>query len=362
MNQPDVPPRRNPLPALVSAAALALAAPAAHAGTLVVANKAEATVSLVDVASGEVVATLPTGAGPHEVAVSPDGRTALVADYGGREPGRTLTVIDLGKRGVARTIDLGEHRRPHGVAFLPDGRRAVVTAEASKALLVVDVEAGKVEQAIPTGAEVSHMVALSPDGRRAYVANIGSGSVTVIDLVEGKKVADVATGAGAEGIAVTPGGGQVWVTNRDADTVTLIDPATLEVAATVPSPGFPIRAEATPDGRFVLVSNARAGTLTVIDTAERKAVRTIAVNLAEIDPEGKLFGERFGASSVPVGIEIAPDGRTAWVAHSNADAVQVIDLAEWKPAGALRAGKEPDGMAYSPLAAGSDGPAPPPGR
>ncbi len=285
-----------------------------------------------------------------------------MADYGEREPGNTLTVIDLGTRAVVRTIDLGEHRRPHGLAFLPDGRRAVVTAEASKALLVVDVEAGKVERAIPTGAEVSHMVALSPDGRRAYVANIGSGSATVIDLAEGKKIADVPTGEGAEGIAVTPDGRQVWVTNRDADTVTLIDPETLKVAATVPSPGFPIRAEVTPDGRFVLVSNARAGTLTVIDAAERKAVRTIEVDLARVDPKGRLFGERFGDSSVPVGIEIAPDGKTAWVAHSNADAVQVIDLAGWKPAGALRAGKEPDGMAYSPLAVGSDQRAPPPGR
>lgn len=93
---PIGPTLRAPIPSvfLVLAAMLTSPAPVA-AGTLVVANKAEATVSLVDVASGEVVATLPTGAGPHEVAVSPDGRTALVADYGGREPGRTLTVIDL---------------------------------------------------------------------------------------------------------------------------------------------------------------------------------------------------------------------------------------------------------------------------
>jgi YVTN family beta-propeller protein len=334
--------------------ALALVALPATAGTLVVANKSDATVSLVDLDSGEVVATLPAGAGPHEVAVSPDGKTALVTDYGGREPGSTLTVIDLAKREVARTIDLGEHRRPHGVAFLPGGRRAAVTAEGSRSLLVVDVEAGKVEKAITTGAEVSHMVALAPDGRRAYVANIGSGSATVIDLAEGKKVADVVTGEGAEGIAFTPDGRQVWVTNREADTVTMIDPESLEVVATVASPGFPIRAEVTPDGKHVLVSNARAGTITVIDTAERKAVRTIEVDLAkldraEVDPEGRLFGDRFGDSSVPIGIEIAPDGKTAWVAHSNADAVQVIDLASWKPSGALRAGEEPDGMAYSPL-------------
>ena len=52
-----------------------------HAATLIVANKAEATVSLIDLASGKVAATLPVGTGPHEVAVSPDGRLALIANF-----------------------------------------------------------------------------------------------------------------------------------------------------------------------------------------------------------------------------------------------------------------------------------------
>jgi len=338
---------RRPLTLVLLLTAL-LAAPAA-AGTLVVANKSDATVSLVDTASGEVVATLPTGNGPHEVAVSPDGETALVTDYGTRgAPGSTLTVIDLPGKRVAKTIDLGEHTRPHGVAFLPGGGRAAVTTEGSKSLVVVDLEAGKVAIAISTGAEVSHMVALSPGGERAYVANIGSGSATVIDLAGGKKVGDVVTGEGAEGIAVTADG-RVWVSNREAGTVSVIDPETLKVAATIPSPGFPIRAEATPDGRHVLVTNAEAGTLSVVDAAKGEVVRTVELDLAASDPEGRLFGDRFGGSSVPIGVEIAPDGKTAWIAHSNADAVQVLDLETWKPTGILEAGKEPDGMAYSPL-------------
>lgn len=327
--------------------------PARSTGTLVVANKAEATVSLIDLASGGTVATLPTGEGPHEVAVSPDGETAVVADYGGRTPGSTLTVLDLPGRRVRRTIELGEHTRPHGLAFLPGGERLAVTAEGSRSLLLVDVAAGEVAAAVSTGAEVSHMVALTPDGERAFVANIGSGSMTAVDLVGGEKIADVATGAGAEGVAVTPDGRQVWVTNRDAATVTLVDPQTLEVLAAVDSPEFPIRAEVTPDGRRVLVSNARSGDLTVIDTASREVERRVDLRLApdegEVETEGRLFGDRFGDSSVPIGIEIAPDGRTAWIAHANADAIQVLDLEAWKPIGALTAGEEPDGMAYSPL-------------
>jgi hypothetical protein len=93
---------------------IALVPRPAAAGTLIVANKAEATVSLIDVDSGEVRATLPTGTGPHEVAVSPDGRLAVVADYGGGgAPGSTLTLIDVPGALVVRTIDLGEYRRPH---------------------------------------------------------------------------------------------------------------------------------------------------------------------------------------------------------------------------------------------------------
>jgi DNA-binding beta-propeller fold protein YncE len=58
------------LPVVLLAALFAV--PGALAETLVVANKAEATVSLIDLEQGEVVATLPTGEGPHEIGISPD--------------------------------------------------------------------------------------------------------------------------------------------------------------------------------------------------------------------------------------------------------------------------------------------------
>jgi YVTN family beta-propeller protein len=194
---------------------------------------------------------------------------------------------------------------------------------------------------------VSHMVALGAGGTRAAVANIGSGSVTLVDLAAGEKLADVATGAGAEGVAMSPDGRWVWVTNREADTVTLVDFAARQVVASIASAAFPIRAELTPDGRHLLVTNARSGDLTVIDTAERTVARRVDLALAGSGADGRLMD--FEGSSVPIGIEIAPDGRRAWIAHANADVVQVLDLESWQPVGVLRAGKEPDGMAYSPL-------------
>lgn len=340
--------RRAPAWAVLAAACVFLTS--AQAATLVVANKAEATVSLVDLESGQMRATLPTGEGPHEVAVSPDGRLALVSNYGTRQaPGSTLTLLDVAAAQVVRTIDLGEYRRPHGLAWLADNQRAVVTAEGNKALLVIDALGGGILFALTTGQEVSHMVALTPDGSRAFVANIGSGSLTAVDLERRQVLASIPTGAGAEGVAVTPDGRQVWVTNRAADTVTVLDAAYLEVLATLPAPSFPIRAVATPDGAHVLVTAARSGDIKVFEVASRRLARAVTLEVAASETSGRLFGDTFGSSSVPIGILVTPDGRRAFVAHANADVISVVDLATWQRVGSLRAGKEPDGMGYSRL-------------
>jgi YVTN family beta-propeller protein len=318
------------------------------AGTLVVANKSEATVSLVDTDGGGIFATLPTGNAPHEVAVSPNGRFALVGNYGTRdEPGSSLTLIDVVAARVVKTIDLPGYSRPHGIVWRDD-RNAAVTVEANRALITINADTGEVVQEVATDAEVSHMVALAPGQSRAFVANIGSGSVTVIDLAAGKRLATIATGDGAEGIAVTPDGRQVWVTNRAADTITVLDAETLEPLAELEAGSFPIRAEATADGRWVLVTNARGNDLSVFSTEDLEEVHRVAFASVSKDVEGRLFSDRFGASSVPIGIEVVSDKMVAYVAHANADDISIIDLEDWRVIGTLAAGREPDGMGYSP--------------
>lgn len=323
----------------------------AGAGTLVVLNKGEATASVIEAASGRVARTLPTGEGPHEAATSPDGRRVLVTNYGKRgAPGGSLTVLDLAAGRVAATIELGANTRPHGVQWLADGRRAVVTAEGEKALLVVDVDAGQVLSRIATGQEISHMVAVTSDGSRAFVANIGSGNVTAIDLSTQRVLGHVATGKGAEGVDVTPDGREVWVTNRDAETVSVVDAASLEVKATLSAPSFPIRVRITPDGTRALVSCARSNDLAVFDVAARREVQRISMKLSAKDTEGRLFGDQFGQSSVPIGVVVQPDGKQGYVAHSGADVVSVLDLGTGSIVRALTPGREPDGMSWSPLA------------
>lgn len=340
------------LPFGSAAATGASVAPPPPAGqrTLLVLNKSDHSASLIDPESGATRHVVPTGRGPHEVAVTADGRLAVVADYGDETPGRTLTVIDVEEGAVARTIELGEYRRPHGLAWIGASGRLLVTAEAQAALLEVDVERGLVVRAMPTGARASHMVAALPDGSRAFVANIASGSLSALDLATGELLAEVATGAGCEGVAVTPDGAWVWTANRAADTLSVVDARTLAVVATLDAPGFPIRIQITPDGRRALVSCADAGEVAVFDVAERELVGGIGLRLlAEAGTDEHMFGEAFGQSPVPIGIQIAPDGRTAWVANSSVARVAVIDLESLTLRGSFETGRQPDGLGYSSL-------------
>jgi len=335
------------------AAGLSLAA-AVYGGvaadTLLVANKSDATIDLIDLETNRSRATVPTGEGPHEVAVSADGAVAVVSNYGNRgEWGASLTVVNVAKGQVMRTIELGRHRAPHGLQWVSDAQVAV-TAEGSRHLLLIDVREGAVVAAIDTAQDIPHMVAVTPGSERAFVSNIRSGSVTAIDLEDRVKLADIKTGAGAEGVAVTPDGAEVWVTNRAAGTLAVIDAADLKVVATLISRGFPMRIAITPDGTRALVSCARTGEVALYDIARRKELQRAKLDLHSA-PEAarQRFGDRFGDSPVPVGLAIAPDGKSAWVAATQSDAVVVVDTETLEVLDLIRAGRQPDGMAYSPL-------------
>jgi YVTN family beta-propeller protein len=321
-------------------------------GTLIVLNKSEDSVALLDALTGDRLIELPTGHAPHEVAVSPDGCTAVVSNYGDQmEPGHTLTVIDVPSSRVTATIDLGEHRRPHGLAFRRDGQQLVVTAEGSGSVLLVDVPSRRVLRAVATHEDVSHMVVLTPDDRQAWVSNIASGSVSVLDVERGTRLATIPTGAGAEGLDVSPDGREVWVGNRAEDTVSILDVATLQETAKLACPGFPIRLRFTPDGGRVLISCASTGDVAVFDAAGRREIARIPMQLSRLEnTDGRLFrGEAFSESPLPIGLLIAPSGRRAWVANSNADIVTVVDLDSLQVAGRLKAGREPDGLACTPI-------------
>lgn len=324
--------------------ALAVFVPAAASaqGALLVGNKSDDTVWRLSLEDGSRTAEFASGAGPHEIAVSADGRTAVVTDYGQQQPGHTLTVLDLAGESAPRSIDLGEHRRPHGLRLLPGGD-VLVTTEQSHALLRVDPGSGALVQAIDVGGGVGHMVAVSRDGSTAYVSKIAAGTVLRVDLAAGQVTHEVPAGEGAEGIEVAPDG-SVWVSNRDADTVTVHDPRTLATLATLESEGFPIRVAFTPDGRHALVTNAKAATMSVFDAAGRTPVATVALR-----PEGSESGRSMlGEGPMPIGVVADPARPRVYVAISGGDRIAVIDAGDWRVLDYWPTGRQPDALGIVP--------------
>ena len=329
-----------------------LAANIASAATLLVGNKSEASVSMIDLDSGIEVARVATEVGPHEVAVSSDGRLAVVTNYGtGPQPGNTLSVIEVEAGKAVRLIDLGKYTRPHGILFLPDTNKVLVTAEGARALLLVDVSSGEIEKAVASGQDVSHMVAFNPATGMAYVANIGPGTVSVIDVRAGELLGVHPSGQGAEGIALADGGKRLWVTNRADDTAAVFTTGEFAKQEVLAVSGFPIRAEILPaqEGvpEKVLVTSARSGELSIIDPVALKVEKTVDLGLALQGAADGLFADQFGESSIPIGIEVEPGSRRVWIAHAGADAVQELEVGSWRQLRLLKTGREPDAMGYS---------------
>jgi YVTN family beta-propeller protein len=321
-----------PAPAPAPTPAPVRASASTGSGTLIVLDKASAKAHLIALGQGGATAlgTVPTGVGPHEVAVSPDGGTAVVSNYGEQTPGSTLTVIDVKGRLVRSTIDLGTRGRPHGLAFLPDGR-LLVTSEASRSLVIVDPLGGTVLGAIPTDQDGTHMVVTTRNGSRAFTANVGSGSVSAIDVAAGKVVATIATAPGAEGIDLSPDESTLWVTNNRDQSVSVVDVKTLKVLTKLPCQGFPIRAKFTPDGKRVVVSLPMSGELAVFDAVGRREVARVPV----AEP---------GQESAPIGVLVHPSGALAYVAELAAGRVAVVDLSRGAVVARIPAGRHPDGL------------------
>ena len=132
--------------------------------------------------------------------------------------------------------------------------------------------------------------------------------------------------------------------------MSVLDAQTLEVVATLDLGSFPIRVEVTPDGARALVSNARSGSVAVIDQGSAEVEKEVAIEVRGETEGDRLL--RFGDSPVPIGIEIAPDGKHAYVALANADQIVILDLEKAQVTGHLTAGREPDGMGYSSVSVG----------
>jgi DNA-binding beta-propeller fold protein YncE len=170
-------------------------------------------VALIDL-SGQprVVETVEAGVSPGGVAITPNGTLALVANRGSG----TISVFSIDDMHL-KLLDTLEVGRPNiqmgGIAISPDGKLALVTMSGANGVAILDIKGERVsrrpEMLVP-GVR-PYDVRISPDGKWAAVGNMGSAnpdidSVSIVDLSADpiRVVNTVAVGIEPEGLAFSP--------------------------------------------------------------------------------------------------------------------------------------------------------------
>jgi DNA-binding beta-propeller fold protein YncE len=324
--------------------------PAAHGqdrphGSVVVSNMNDNTAMILDAESGRTLATLPTGEGPHEVAVSRSGYRAVVSNYGLRgKPGHTLTLIDVAKLDTIRTIDLHDYQRPHGMVFLPGDTLLAVTSEVSRAVLIVDVRDGRVVATRPSSGRGTHMLGLSSRGDRIVMGNISDGTITVLNPLGADSGSVIRVAAQPEGVAISPDGAFAWAgSNRDS-VVVVVDLRSAAVVDTLRGFGLPYRMAVSPDGRTAVVSDPVKGDVRVFDAVTRRQRFDVAVPRDSLVATAEVSG-----SPSPEGVAISRDSRWAFVTLQGRNRLATIDLSRGAIVSMAPIGNWSDGVAFSPV-------------
>jgi YVTN family beta-propeller protein len=336
-------------------------------------SKTDHVLAIVDPATLKVVARIPVGSDPHEVIASEDGKTAYVTIYGGGSL-HEINIIDLVGQKPIRTLDTRPLYGPHGITFVAG--KVWFTTEGSKTVGRYDPATGKIDWAMGTGQDRTHMIYVTADGKKVYTTNVSSGTVSILQdtlLPPGRmgpppgggpgnapggntpvganggapggpggpppgggrpredwRQTVIPVSKGSEGFDVSPDGAQLWTAAADDGMISVIDLASKTLLTKIDAKADGAnRLKFTPDGKLVFITSLGTGDLIIYDVRTQKEVKRIKVG--------------HGAA----GILMDEQGNRAFVANSADNTISMVDLTTLSVTGQFSVGGVPDGMAWA---------------
>lgn len=313
---------------------------------LATANQTSDSVSLVRTSDGQVLDEQAVGARPGAIALIPPGNRLLVSC---RDSGElmVLAVAD-GRLSVERTITIGDE--PLGLAVTSDGRKAFVALSAADCVAEIDLASGEEAARIVVGRQPRYL-AVSEAGDRLAVGVSGERGIAIVDLPSRKLVhVDRFVGLNIGHLAICPSDGKAyfpwmvyrrnpitagnirlgWVLASRLARISLEGGARREAISLDP----PGRAVADPhgvavsrDGAVAVVSSSGTHELLVYDNRQlpyKDRGSTDTIEPALLEDESR-FG-RMELGGRPMGLRMAADQSTVYVANYLRDSVQVVDV------------------------------------
>ncbi len=286
-------------------------------------------------APNDAGAPIPVGTHPDAIAITPNGRTAYVVNFGSDN----VTPVDVSTDTAAPAgswIPVGSE--PDAIAISPDGNYAYVANSGDGTVDKIALATGQVVDTISVGGSPTG-IAISPNGRTAYVTDNGNGFDTVIpiDLANDQPGGQIPAGTDPVAIAITPDGSTAYVVDAGSPTVAgAVTP--IDLRTSPPAPGteiavgnHPSAIAISPAGDYAYVTNYADGTLSQI---------TLATGATATLPAGTR----------PAAVTVVPSGGAVYVANETSPGVAselTVPAATASPA-SIAVGGAPDAIAVTP--------------
>ena len=308
-------------------ACVAAAAPSAHANDVIVLNSAEATLSLIDQASQQVIGgKISTGKEPHHGMLTPDGRSLIVANSVSND----LMFVDPRTGQLQKRLEGIED--PYQLGFSPNSKWFVTTGLRLDRLDIYSydtkTDTPTLVKRLPLATMPSHM-AFTKDSKIVFVTLQVSGQVAAVDLATQTVLWKMNVGNTPAGLWLTPGDKYLLVGMTGEDDVAVVDWRKQSIVKRIPTGQGAHNFRSLDDGVHVAVSNRVASTISIID-------ENTLTNVGDIT--GLLPG--------PDDMELTADKRYMWVTFRFAKHVGIIDLSTRKLIKTIAVGRSPHGIFF----------------
>jgi WD40 repeat protein len=219
-----------------------------------------------------VVTTIPVDSRPLQVAITPDGSTALVTSFD-----NAVNFIDLSTNKVVFTLRTDQNVNPHGLAITPDGKRAYITSfnPFNPVVQVIDLTTRTVTETFRTNMQYPQGATLTPDGAQLWITGPLDGVVEVYDTLSSTLAARVNAGVTTD-VAFNSTGTRAFITSQVSQpgTVVVVDTATFLVVKTYTVGRGATDISMSYGDQFLVVNNDLDGSISVIDLISNKVSTT----------------------------------------------------------------------------------------
>lgn len=254
----------------------------------------EPTVHFVDLQKGEVLKVIETGSSQNYTELTPDGHFAIVAARFADsflKIGADPRLPDFGQ--VVATLDHFENSRPCDITLSPEGKWAFDPDRGTDTFSVIDLVRFEVKATVPVPPLVAEppiepfMSTASPDGKLVFVENIeGDGTVSVFDVGDVENPEEIKRFTQDDGLGLRPltdeftlDGEFNFIINRNSSDMSVVRVAELEITGNIPlvEGGNPVAGDFSIDGRKFYVPVQNRDVVAIVDVEKQRMIGTIDV-------------------------------------------------------------------------------------